>query len=242
MEVVCKGKSYHLSSLVIKGMQIDLNGFRRVTKCTYMIIGDKKIDLFELAHNFYHLGKRMKINNDLIVIEEGNYSFLVEFSLKGEKLNWSKIRISAYYLYFYNQSDLSSFYAHELGHLQDYKWIQQIYNQRRAMKSVIIFLLFFLLVLGFYVNESGFWFLTALWSSILGFIYPVVHYSYAKKLEYKADYLGAKLVGHEQMIDSLYSLLANKHDDEFSLFSTHPSFKQRIRNIKKSFFFQRLFK
>jgi Zn-dependent protease with chaperone function len=144
---------------------------------------------------------------------------------------------------------LEGIMAHEMSHIanRDYFTALLLIINERATNFVskIIWLLFnFFIkivgvvpVIGYYMAMSITSIYNALDFIIVFFykhimlnIYKFIQLQISKSIEYRADEQAARVIGGQNMADALSFLGSNGY---FSIFSTHPTTKQRVRNIEK---------
>lgn len=205
---------------------LDINSFKELVILDGVIYIDSKryphnsliitddsysLDIFKFIKNLSIFKNQIPI----ILDKKGSIFML---SQKGKEF---KIYGNINHLILFSARDLLSFYAHEIGHIDDpYENMTRFILDKITPFFVIIFLFGLSIIKGFIYVWSFLFFLFLTRAFIIRFL--------NFRREYYSDSYAAKLLSKEIMI----SALSKFPEISSSIFSTHPSIKKRIKNIE----------
>tara|TARA_Y100000034_G_C6909085_1_gene422952 strand:+ start:3032 stop:3679 length:648 start_codon:yes stop_codon:yes gene_type:complete len=156
------------------------------------------------------------------------------------------IGISTASLFALSKTTIKFAIAHELGHLFKNKNLikkrkKLIFYEKFLTASCFVSLTFtYLFLVNSSYYEKDVWLLLGL-SQVLFFLFfvRILHYRGLHEMEYSADLFASYILGLNDAERSLQELLNLYEKNNFysllSLFSTHPSFKNRIAHLHNNF-------
>lgn len=255
MEVIVNDRIYKGSEISFKNDLFFLDGssFRKVGKDVVLVYKEVNIDLFLFIDSIKKVLKKIKFPDVEVVILKESDAMSVSFLNSYDNVEKIVIYVGADLFLFFTLEEILIFVCHELGHVEDQKYIYKVEKKLSLISNFLkIFCSFFLgagvwfLMIEASFGEKVFWLMALIFSQLIIYtLYQLYYFSLLKKKEYNADIFAANLIGDHKKVAlafvKLSKVVGEEEDEGEGFFSTHPSLSERIKYLNKYFWYKKLF-
>lgn len=225
------------------------NRKHKINKNCLIELNSNELDVFHLYTEFNRIRKAAKFEDFLIVLSEDIEGMFIEFTMNEFKVNSRDVIVYIGHDFLSNsdETDILVFFSHELGHLLDG---ESIYGNQRKEVFIKKALFAFYFIANSYLiylltkkDLNSYYILSLILSGLMGGLSKKIGYYlnkfFSRQEEYNADVFAVKLIKNPAKVIASYEYLQSviQEPESFSIDSTHPSLPQRIRFLKKRFFF-----
>lgn len=254
MQAKIKNDLYNLETLNI------FNGFiffgknkYKIQDVVFIIESENRIiEMSSIYKKLDRINKKYKLKEYLIRIEKDFDNIEVSVDHTGSKIHEIEIRVGYTFIKDFTEDELLVYLAHEIGHIMDFDYTVKK-NKYIAMAKSLGGVLTVLGVPGliYYFNGYDDSFKIKLLISLIIWVPSyLIFLKYLKSFlsrnqEYNADTNAVEILGDvDKVIKAFYSLqfAMESYEEKSSIFSSHPSLNQRMKYLKKRYFYHYIWK
>lgn len=257
MKINSKVFSYQCSAIKLEEESIFIGTEKFSLKDPWVLErlnGSGTIDLSYLFTQFKIIQKKLKIPLFTILIEDtGNGMFIELFYSPEGKVSHSVIHMNSSFISALEEKEILIFGCHELGHVLDADRL--IKNQAIFKYWDLILKPLSILAIGItqflYIKDLPSWAQLVLFLTITFTVFGTIvllkklfQALLSRQAEYRADAFSVKIFGDLDSILNCLNLLSTIEEmpTKKNLFSSHPTFEQRIKALRRRFWYKLLLK